>query len=988
MFKIMYRVLLLLPTLVVCGFSLFAQKDYTKLVNPFIGTGGHGHTYPGATSPFGMVQLSPDTRMADWDGSSGYHYSDSIIYGFSHTHLSGTGVPDYCDILLQPTIGDYEWDNKKYASTFKHASEKAYAGFYGVHLDKYNINIRLTTTPRTGLHRYWFPENAKEGNVIVDLIHRDIVLDSYLEIVDAYTIKGYRFSKSWANNQKLFFIAKFNKPIIKKVLHISDTATQMLSTTTAKGKAIQAGFTFDVSDGNPLLVQVALSPVSMEGAALNLATEQPNFDFDNTLQQNVQSWNKELSKIEIESHSFNNIDTIFYSALYHTMIVPNIYQDVDGNYRGTDDKIHKAEGYTNYTIFSLWDTYRAYHPLMSIINKERTRDWILTFLNQYKQGGMLPVWELSANETFCMIGYHSVPVIVDAYKKGITDFDTNLALKAMLDYSKSNRFSINKYAKQGFLSNEIEHESVSKTMEYAYDDWCIAEFAKMLGKYDIADEYYKRSLNYRNLYNPATGFFQGKLHASWYTPFDPNEINNFYTEGNAWHYSLAAPHDIDGMKKLIGGEVAFTNHIEKLFTTTTKTTGRDQADVTGLIGQYAHGNEPSHHMAYLFNYTNKPELAAYYVNKICKEFYTNKPDGLIGNEDCGQMSTWYVWSVLGMYPLNPASNEFVIGSPQVKNARINLENGNSKQIFVTTSGKDFEDPNYYIDNNNRIDTFITFSNFFNSKSIYIQMGRITSKDPIPDRSNQNKKPLVFNSNFTPVPYIAKGDVKFKNQTTVELESINKENKIYYYIAPVADNGATEWHTKYLLYKNPIIIKENSTIHFYSYDGKNASSKITQSFFKLPTDKTITVLSKVNPMYTANGNDALIDGIAGTVNWRAGEWQSYYGNSFEAVVDLKKAKNISSVAGTFLQDNGSWIWMPTQMEIYISNDNKNFSLVKTILPKTDIKEEKVLVEILTANFKPTKARYIKIIAKNFGTIPSWHLGAGNPSHLFISEIAIN
>jgi predicted alpha-1,2-mannosidase len=975
MYKILLKLLLII--LILSGGKSIAQKDYTKLVNPFIGTGGHGHTYPGATSPFGFVQLSPDTRMADWDGSSGYHYSDSIIYGFSHTHLSGTGVPDYCDILMQPTTGEYEWDNKKYASPFKHASEKAYAGFYGVHLDKYNINVRLTTTTRTGLHRYWYPENTKEGNVLIDLKHRDIVLDSYLEIVDDYTIKGYRFSKSWATNQKLFFVAKFSKPIIRKAIHISDTATQMLSANIAKGIAIQAGLSFDVSDGVPLLVQVALSPVSMEGAALNLAAEQNNFDFEKAVEQNVKNWNKELSKIEMESHSFNNIDTIFYTALYHTMIVPNIYQDVDGQYRGTDDKIHKAVGYTNYTVFSLWDTYRAYHPLMSIINKKRTRDWIHTFLNQYKQGGMLPVWELSANETFCMIGYHSIPVIVDAYKKGITDFDTKLALEAMLSYSKSNRFSIDKYAQKGYLSNVEEHESVSKTMEYAYDDWCIAEFATLLGKPKIAEEYYKRSLNYRNLFNPATGFFQGKLNASWYQPFDPNEINNFYTEGNAWQYSLAAPHDVYGIMDLMGGEKNFIKHLEKLFTTTTKTTGREQADVTGLVGQYAHGNEPSHHMAYMFNYTSKSELTDYYINKICKEFYKNTPDGLIGNEDCGQMSAWYIWSVLGMYPLNPASNEFVIGNPQFKSSIVRLENGEKIKFINETSFT--KKSTIFINDNEAVSLY-----FSNIKS----GSQISFKDREPYR-------IIFglgitkniNDSFTPVPYIAKGDVKFKNQTTVSLASINKFDKIYYYIAPVADNGATEWHTKSLLYTKPILIKDNCTIHFFTQGKNSSSAKVTQSFFKLPTDKTITVLTKVNSMYTAGGADALIDGITGTTNWRAGEWQSYYGNDFEAVIDLKKVKNISSVSATFLQDIGSWIWMPTQMEIYVSNDNKNFTLVKTANPKTDIKDEKVVVENLVVNIGNTKTRYIKIKAKNFGTILSWHLGAGNPSHLFISEMTV-
>ncbi len=959
------------------GVAAFAQKDYTKLVNPFIGTGGHGHTYPGATSPFGFVQLSPDTRMADWDGSSGYHYSDSIIYGFSHTHLSGTGVPDYCDILLQPTTGAYEWDNKKYASSFKHASEKAYAGFYGVHLDKYNINVRLTTTARTGLHRYHFPENTKEGNVIVDLIHRDIVLDSYIEVVDNFTIKGYRFSKSWANNQKLFFVAKFNKPIIRKELHIGATETQMQSENSAKGKAIQAGFTFDVSDGEPLLVQVALSPVSMEGAALNLVTEQPNFNFDEAVKQNEQVWNKELSKIEIASHTFNNIDTIFYTAMYHTMIVPNIYQDVDGQYRGTDDKIHKAEGYTNYTVFSLWDTYRAYHPLMSVINKERTRDWIHTFLNQYKQGGMLPVWELSGNETFCMIGYHSIPVIVDAYKKGITDFDTNLALEAMLSYSKSNRFGIDKYIQKGFLSNVEEHESVSKTMEYAYDDWCIAEFAKMLGKEKIAEEYYKRSLNYRNLFNPATGFFQGKLHASWYMPFDPNEINNFYTEGNAWHYSLAVPHDIESLKKIMGDDSVFTKHLEKLFTTSSKTTGREQADVTGLIGQYAQGNEPSHHMAYLFRYTDKPELTVKYVAEICKNFYKNTPDGLIGNEDCGQMSAWYIWSTLGLYPVNPASNEFVIGAPQIKSFKFHANN--LKAVSINSNApQNFK--NVIASFGDRYTNFISYNELINPKFKYLYID-----EKVYNGSEISK---VKNLNFPIVPFIKKGNIKFKKSTVVELGTFFTSQDIFYFLnANPKILNASPPLSFYTLYEKPITLTTNCELYFYSNNGKESSSLISQPFYKLQNDKTITILSKLNPMYTAGGSDALMDGIKGTENWRAGEWQSYYGNDFEAIIDLKKIKNVQQVKCHFLQDIGSWIWMPTQMEIFANTSGKDFISVGTVKNKVDEKDETVQLGSLQIDISTLKTRYIKIKAKNYGIIPAWHLGAGNISHLFISEVEV-
>jgi hypothetical protein len=729
-------------------------------------------------------------------------------------------------------------------------------------------------------------------------------------------------------------------------------------------------------------VQVALSPVSMDGAALNLATEQPNVDFENTLIQNKQNWNSELHKIEIESHPYNNVDTIFYTALYHTMIVPNIYQDVDGQYRGTDDKIHKAEGYTNYTVFSLWDTYRAYHPLMSIINKTRTRDWIHTFLNQYKQGGMLPVWELSGNETFCMIGYHSVPVIVDAYKKGIRDFDTNLALEAMLSYSKSNKFGIDKYASKGFLSNDEEAESVSKTMEYAYDDWCIAEFAKMTGKEKIAEEYYKRSLNYRNLFNPATGFFQGKLHASWYTPFDPNEINNFYTEGNAWHYSLAAPHDVYGMMDLMGGEKKFRNHLEKLFTTTSKTTGRDQADVTGLIGQYAQGNEPSHHMAYLFNYTNKPELAAYYVNKICKEFYTNKPNGLIGNEDCGQMSAWYIWSVLGMYPMNPAGNEFEVGSPQIKKAVIHLENG--KDVIIESKKPlqyDIQPAKIIVNKKLLSSKKIEFTDIENGATINYN---IDDRGRLVNTISNIKK--VAEKPFVPVPFIAKGDTKFKTKTIVELQSINKDDKIYYCI-PSKGTIIIPFHGNYKEYKNPLEINYKTFIFFFSKNKYGESAIISQPFYKMPTDKTITILSKLNPMYTAGGSDALIDGIMGTENWRAGEWQSYYGNDFEAIIDLKKIKNVQQIKCHFLQDIRSWIWMPSEMEIFTSNNGKDFVSVGIVKNNIDNKDETIQVSNLQIGFTNIKTKYIKVKAKNYGTIPAWHLGAGNISHLFISEVEV-
>ena len=667
----MKKLILLLLGGVCCG-GVFGQRDYTKLVNPFVGTGGHGHTFPGASMPFGMMQLSPDTRLEGWDGCGGYHYTDSVIYGFSHTHLSGTGIPDYCDILLMPFTGNVQWDNKEYRSSFSHKNEKASPGYYEVLLDKNKINVELTTSFRSGMHQYSFPANTKTGSVLIDLKHRDIVLDSYIEQVNDHEIRGYRRSKSWAQDQTVYFYIRFEQPL--KGFELFDGKNTSNTNKVLQGKSVQAAVSFGLPADRKIRCKVGISGVSMEGAKLNLDTEITGWNFEQVHQLAVKEWNKELSKIDVKGGKPED-QTIFYTALYHTFLVPNIYQDVDGQYRSTDLKVHKAYDFTNYTVFSLWDTYRAYNPLMTIINRKRTNDWIKTFLAQYQYGGMLPVWELSGNETFCMVGYHSVPVIVDAYQKGINGFDKNVALQAMQSYAESNRFGLTYYMKNGYLGNDMEHESASKTLDYAFDDWCIAQFAKWNGNQQTYLKFIQRAHNYQNLFDPQTHYMRGKIQGIWYSPFDPKEINNFYTEGNSWQYSFAAPHDIENLIRLHGGKEAFANKLNELFTTSSQTTGRDQSDVTGLIGQYAHGNEPSHHMAYLFDYVGMPWRTQELVHKICREFYKNDPDGLIGNEDCGQMSAWYVLSSMGIYEVCPGTGAYVFGTPLFDEVRINLENG-------------------------------------------------------------------------------------------------------------------------------------------------------------------------------------------------------------------------------------------------------------------------------------------------------------------------
>ncbi len=957
----------------------FAQKDYTKLVNPFIGTGGHGHTYPGATMPFGMVQLSPDTRLKGWDGCSGYHYSDHAIYGFSHTHLNGTGIEDYCDILLQPSVGKYEWINEAYKSNFSHDNEKAYPGYYSVKLDKHNIDVELTATVRTGLHKYTFPKGTEEGNVLIDLFHRDIVLDSWMEKVDAYTIRGMRQSRSWANKQTVYFVMKFSKPIWKYTVALNEQEKGHLAN--AQGRNIKAYAGFDVSDGQPLLVKVGISGVSVEGALLNLQAEQPGFDFEGTLSKAVHTWNKELSKIEIEGGTKDE-QVIFYSALYHTNINPNTYMDVDGKFRGTDDQIHTASGFTNYSVFSLWDTYRAFNPLMTIINQKRTTDWINTFLAQDEYGGMLPVWELSGNETFCMIGYHSVPVITDAYLKGIRGFDANKALTAMRRYAESDRFGLNHYMNTGFLSNDKEPESVSKTLEYAYDDWCISQMAKALNNKDAYQTYLQRAQQYKNLFDPTTGHMRGKLSSMWYSPFDPKEINHFFTEGNSWQYSFAVQQDISGLINLHGGKKKFAAKLKHMFEEESKTTGRDQSDVTGLIGQYAHGNEPSHHMAYLFNYANQPWNTQFYLNKIFKDFYHNAPNGLIGNEDCGQMSAWYVLSSMGFYPVSPANGDYVLGTPVFDKVTINLENG--KQFVIKASRQnsgDFYVQSTRLNGKSHTNSYILHDAIMEGGEFNFDLGPQPSKTwGTSDKDVPVRK--IDELPITPVPFFEGSDKKFKGTAEVCLRSVSRSSKIYYAIVGLHEKPADAAFKKYSRKFN---IDRSATVYAYAVLNGEKSKQIVQDYYRIPEDRVLKINSEVSNLYTGGGPEALIDGVVGEANYRTGEWHSY-GTDFEAIVDLKDVKPLKYVSSHYMQDVGSWIWMPVSVSYEISDDGINYKPLGSINNDISDKNFSPVSKDFALNVDVT-ARFVKVKAVNYGTIPDWHPGKDGQAHIFIDEIII-
>jgi predicted alpha-1,2-mannosidase len=926
--------------LLLVPFLGFAQ-DFAKHVNPFIGTGGHGHTFPGATVPYGMMQLSPDTRIdGSWDGCSGYHYDDSTIYGFSHTHLNGTGVSDFGDIMLMPTMGEPSFDNKEYSSTFSHANEKASAGFYSVKLDKHDIDVRLTTSTRVGFHEYTF---NKEGwaNIILDLNHRDKLLDGEIRIINDRTIELLRRSEAWARDQYVYARIEFDKSMKITKVKANGTKSGMLYS----GTELKMSFSKFMKKNQKILVKVSLSPTSYEGAKLN-SSEINHWDFEKVKKEAETLWNKELSKIEVTSDDKNKL-AIFYTALYHTMMQPNIAQDLDGKYRGRDNQIHTAEGFDYYTVFSLWDTFRGAHPLYTLIDKKRTSDYINTFIKQYEQGGRLPVWELASNETDCMIGYHSVSVIADAMAKGITGFDYEKAFEASKASAMRDVLGLEAYKKNGFISMDDEHESVSKTLEYAYDDWCIAQMAQILNKQEDYNYFMKRSQNWKNIFDWETGFMRPKKNGGWDKPFDPREVNNNFTEGNSWHYSFFVPQDIEGMIEAYGGPQKFEAKLDEMFNSESKTTGREQVDVTGLIGQYAHGNEPSHHMAYLYNYVGKPEKTKEKVHYILNEFYKNTPDGLIGNEDCGQMSAWYVLSAMGIYQVTPGMAIWEETNSILKKIKINFENGNSELLDL---------------NSNK-----TRLGIINTKYNFIKPVRHNPILAVPVIQAESK---AFKDNL-------EIKLKFKGIGAICYRIIKNTNTEQPFIQ---DRG------------EKIIINESSIIeaYFVSHNGTTMakSNTISAQFFKKPNNYTINIKSKCNPQYHAGGDEGLLDGILGTENWRKGEWQGYQSQDFEAVVDLQEAKNITEISARFLQDQRSWILMPTKVEYYISDDNVNFTLFGSVNNTLDPKKEENTILNFTSNeTKNIKARYVKIIAKNFGKLPQWHQGFGGDAFIFIDEITI-
>lgn len=669
------------------------EEDLIGYTNPMIGTDFTGNTYPGAQVPFGMVQLSPDNGLPGWDRISGYYYPDSTIAGFSHTHLSGTGAGDLYDISFMPVTNPYKTGAEPLGiySSFSHNDESASAGYYRVLLKDYNINVELTATERCGIQRYTFPE--AESSIFLNLkkaMNWDFTADSHIEVVDSCTIRGYRHSWGWSPKQYIYFQTRFSRPF--DAFQLDTTAI----TTKDKGRigtAAIARFDFKTKQNEEILVTTALSGTSMEAAARNLEAEAPKDDFDFYMKQAQENWTKELVKIEVTSDDADK-KTIFYTAMYHAMLAPTIYSDVDGSYFGPDGQVHQAEGWTNYSTFSLWDTYRASHPLFTYFQPERVSDMIQCFLHFYEQNGALPLWNLYGWETDMMIGYHAVPVIVDAYLKGIGDFDPVKALEACVTTANRDDYrSIGFYKEKGYVACDHENWSMSKTMEYAYDDYCIARMAEAMGEKEIADEFYRRSQNYRNVFNPETSFMQPRDSKGNFIPnYDPEAYIEDICESNGWQYYWSVAHDIDGLIELTGGEARFAERLDSMFTYETADKSKLPIFSTGMIGQYAHGNEPGHHVIYLYNRVKQPWKTQQYAAQVMHTLYKNTPDGICGNEDCGQMSSWYVFSAMGFYPVDPISGQYEIGSPIFPEVKMYLANG---KTFVVRA-ENVSDENIYI----------------------------------------------------------------------------------------------------------------------------------------------------------------------------------------------------------------------------------------------------------------------------------------------------
>ena len=847
------KLTLLLLALTALGCSP-RSADPVDYVNPFIGTGFHGHTYPGATTPFGMVQLSPDTRAGNWDACAGYHYSDTTIDGFSHTHLSGTGCADLADILFHPTtreivIHDGECVLQPYF--FSHDDERASCGYYAVTLPDVNIGVELTAAPRTGVHRYTFTGKGPR-QVIVDLLHT--VTEEKIDLCELRRtapgeLAGMRRTQGWVPNQYVFFAARFSEPFAD---------VQLLGDK-------QAVLTF-APDVRTLTIAVGLSSVSVENARMNSLAEVPELDFDAVHARAVGQWRKALGDIVVEGGSRDEM-TNFYTAQYHTKLTPNLMSDVNGEYRRHDQTVARMpEGESYYSTFSLWDTFRAWNPLQTLVDTALVNDMIRSMLDMYDSTGELPIWPLASGETGTMIGYHAVSVIADAYLKGIRGYDADKALEAMIRSSNINKKGSDYYTAQGYIPSNIKRESVSCTLEYAYDDWAIARMAQAMGRDDVFGEYARRALNYVNVFDGSTCFFRGRQSdGNWSAPFEEFATGRDYTEATPWHYRFFVPHDVNGLIQLFGSREAFIREMDRLFTLESDEMQLDVSDVTGLMGQYAHGNEPSHHMAYLYNYVGQPWKTQELTRRLLHEMYAPTPEGIIGNEDCGQMSAWYVFSSLGFYPVCPGSNEFALTAPQFPKAVVRLANGRTLTVTADNPRRSVYIASVTLDGKPIDRNYITYDELMQGGELHFALR------PRPDYERGTDDAAAPHSltrgEVVSIPYTTQNVSLFTEPIAVALATTTSGAEIRYTL-----DGSEPTETS-ALYAAPVPVDRSLTLKAKGFKPGAAPSRT------LTLEAEKAVFRKGAP--------------AGETATRPGVAYSYYEGVFSCVNDIRKGKYVSS-----------------------------------------------------------------------------------------------
>ncbi|MDG5798885.1 GH92 family glycosyl hydrolase [Marinilabiliaceae bacterium ANBcel2] len=998
----MKKCTVLLLFVIVALTSCRSTSELAFYVDPIIGTDEHGHTFPGATYPFGMVQLSPDTGIEGWDWCSGYHYSDSSIIGFSHTHLSGTGGADLGDIMVMPFTGEHKWESgtkedpdKGYRSRFSHDRESASAGIYSVYLDDYEIGVDLTVSPRAGIHRYRF-NNDEKRSVIVDLKHgiSNQTRESYIKVTADNEIVGLRRSQGWAADQFVYFVMQFSSDFSDYKL--MQDGEILAAGEKAEGVNVKIIMDFDSIDEDELIVKTAISAVDEEGARVNFENDASHWDFDRYYSDTRSKWNDYLGKITIDGAT-NAQKRTFYTAMYHAHIAPYLFTDADGRYRGMDKKIHNIDGHNMYTLFSLWDTFRATHPLWTLTAPHYNSEFINTMLTQYKQNGLLPVWELMGNETGTMIGYHSVPVIWDAYQKGDRSFDAELAFEAMLTSAMEDHIGLDDYKNIGFIPFDREGNSVSKTVEYAFDDWCIAQMAKEMGDMDKYEEFLYRSQNYRNVFDTSVGFLRGrKANGSWREPFDPLESSILgsgdFTEGNSWHYTFFAPHDNAGLMELHGGDDAMADKIDEMFNEEPVVTNPNAHDISGLIGQYAQGNEPSHHVAYLYNYTGNAWRTQEMVSLIVDSLYTDQPDGISGNEDCGQLSAWYIFSVTGFYPVAPGSGHYVIGSPRFEKTTIHLDN--EKEFVVKANGR--TDDALYIQSatlngEEFLRSYIKHEEIVAGGELVFEMGKTPNKDwgraeehrpytGIPEeyRLDPIEERLVF------VPYINDDRDLFSEEKRVEILCNTPDVSIHY----TTDGSKPDQNSS--IYTGELTFNETTHLKARAFkEGMVPSEVMSREFIRAHYHSgddnypAIEYISGPSRPYAEPGELTLIDGYKGTLDFHDGNWLGFNSN-LEAVIDFGEVTDVEIVRLSFMQNVGSWILLPKEIRVSISNDNETYSVVGT--HTNDSQEGQTDVDIVEYIFDVNDSfRYAKIEAISKPVLPNWHQGAGNRPWIFSDEI---